>query len=88
MVGPLSLPGWASTAPRDRCAGLIAMQDEACCTYNTCGELIVIPIDISAGVSRRYVEGCPICCHPQLIHVHIDQDGNNRCGPRPNNLSA
>lgn len=39
-----------------------------------CGEDIVIPIDISAGANQEYVEDCPVCCSPNLIHVHVDDD--------------
>ena len=36
-----------------------------------CGELIVIPIDPSAGAEQQYVEDCPVCCHPNIIHVEF-----------------
>ena len=40
-----------------------------------CGEEIVIPIDLSAGDGQDYVEDCPVCCHPNLVHVRVDLDG-------------
>jgi hypothetical protein len=40
-----------------------------------CGEEIVVPIDLSAGRLQTYVEDCPVCCRPQVIHVQIDEDG-------------
>lgn len=43
-----------------------------------CGEEIVIPIDLSAGPHQQYVEDCPICCQPNVIHVEIDHDDNVR----------
>ena len=39
-----------------------------------CGEEIVVPLDISAGESQEYVEDCPVCCHPNVIHVELDGD--------------
>jgi hypothetical protein len=54
------------------------MNDEAGYTCDACGEEIVVPIDLSAGTSQVYVEGCPVCCRPNLIHVEIDEDGDVR----------
>jgi DNA-directed RNA polymerase subunit RPC12/RpoP len=51
------------------------MNGEASYTCDACGEEIVVPIDLSAGASQEYVEDCPVCCHPSLIHVEIDADG-------------
>lgn len=45
---------------------------------DACGEEIVIPIDASGGSRQDYVEDCPVCCHPSLIHVDIDSDGEAR----------
>lgn len=39
-----------------------------------CGEEIVIPLDIAAGSHQEYVEDCPVCCSPSVIHVSIDDD--------------
>jgi hypothetical protein len=38
----------------------------------TCGEWIVIPLDPSAGAEQTYVEDCPVCCNPNVVHVEID----------------
>jgi hypothetical protein len=43
-----------------------------------CGEEIVVPIDVSAGPSQEYVEDCPVCCHPNVIRVDLDDDGDAR----------
>lgn len=51
------------------------MQDEASYTCAACGEEIVIPIDLAAGESQDYVEDCPVCCRPNVIHVRVDQRG-------------
>ena len=52
------------------------MQDEMTYVCDACGEEIVVPIDASAGRRQEYVEDCPVCCRPNLIHVEIDDDGN------------
>jgi hypothetical protein len=51
------------------------MQDEASYFCDSCGEEIVVPIDLAAGDEQTYVEDCPVCCRPQVIHVTIDADG-------------
>jgi transcription elongation factor Elf1 len=43
-------------------------------TCPTCGEEIVIPLEVTAGAEQRYVEDCPVCCHPNVIHVELDPD--------------
>ena len=53
------------------------MKDEASYVCNSCGEEIVVPIDVSAGWSQEYVEDCPVCCCPNVIHVEIE-DGDVR----------
>jgi len=54
------------------------VQDEASYVCEACGEEIVVPIDLSAGESQEYVEDCPVCCRPNLVHVEIDEDGRAR----------
>lgn len=54
------------------------METEATYICDTCGEQIVIPIDLSAGSSQQYVEDCPVCCNPNVIHVEIGDDGSVR----------
>jgi predicted RNA-binding Zn-ribbon protein involved in translation (DUF1610 family) len=51
------------------------MRDEASYTCDHCGEEIVVPVDCSAGREQTYVEDCPVCCHPHVIRVSIDADG-------------
>jgi hypothetical protein len=52
------------------------MKDEASYVRDSCGEQIVVPIDLSAGTSQVYVEDCPVCCRPNVVHVEIDDDGD------------
>ena len=33
-----------------------------------------MPVDLSAGSRQRYVEDCPVCCNPNVIHVQLDGD--------------
>jgi hypothetical protein len=54
------------------------MHDESAYICAACGEEIVVPLDLSAGASQAYVEDCPVCCRPNVIHVEIDEDGEAR----------
>jgi transcription elongation factor Elf1 len=45
---------------------------------DACGEEIVIPVDLSAGKSQEYVEDCPVCCSPNVIHVEVEENGELR----------
>lgn len=54
------------------------MQEEVSYTCDSCGEEIVIPVDISAGSHQDYVEDCPVCCNPNLIHLDVDEEGQAR----------
>jgi len=54
------------------------VKDEASYLCDSCGEEIVVPIDLSAGLTQEYIEDCPVCCHPIVIHVEIEEDGDVR----------
>ena len=54
------------------------MKDEATYVCDSCGEEIVVPIDLSAGGEQEYVEDCPVCCCPNVVRVDIDVDGEVR----------
>ena len=62
----------ATSGAPSRCQ---AMQDEAAYLCDHCGEEIVVPIDVSAGEEQTYVEDCPVCCSPNVIHVVVEADG-------------
>ena len=51
------------------------LPEEAFYVCDSCGEEIVIPLDLSAGNDQQYVEDCPVCCRPNVIHVNVDDDG-------------
>ncbi len=54
------------------------MNGEASYICDACGEEIVVPVDSSAGEEQEYVEDCPVCCRPNVIHVLFDPDGEAR----------
>lgn len=59
------------------------MDNEISYICDACGEEIVIPVDPSAGADQEYVEDCPVCCHPCLIHVHIGSHGEADISAEP-----
>lgn len=58
------------------------MQHEACYLCDSCGEEIVVPLDLSAGNHQEYVEDCPVCCRPNVIQVTVEADGETRIWSR------
>lgn len=54
------------------------LSDDATYICNACGEEIVVPVDLSGGARQSYVEDCPVCCRPHVVHVEIDDDGTAR----------
>jgi len=40
-----------------------------------CGELIQLAIDPTAGADQRFIEDCPVCCHPNAIRLTLDEAG-------------
>jgi hypothetical protein len=49
-------------------------RDEAAYDCPTCGESIVIPVDPTQGSEQTFIEDCPVCCHPNLIHIELFED--------------
>ncbi|HEV7300141.1 MAG TPA: CPXCG motif-containing cysteine-rich protein [Tepidisphaeraceae bacterium] len=45
--------------------------DEGAYVCPSCGEQIEIPLDLSAGSDQEYVEDCPVCCNPNVIHLEF-----------------
>lgn len=54
------------------------MEFEASYDCDVCGESIVVPIDPTNGSEQEYVEDCPVCCHPHVLWVTVDPDGEAR----------
>ena len=52
-----------------------AVPTEAAYLCISCGEEIVIPVDVSQGSHQEYVEDCPVCCCPNVVHVEIGPEG-------------
>jgi hypothetical protein len=59
------------------------MHPEASYICNSCGEEIVVPIDLSEGSEQEYVEDCPVCCRPNVIRVTVDNDGRATVDSEP-----
>ena len=51
------------------------MQDETSYVCGSCGETVVVPVDISAGNLQTYVEDCPVCCRANIIYLEIGPQG-------------
>lgn len=60
----------------------LATGNEGSYVCDSCGEDIVIPLDISEGATQRYVEDCPVCCHPNVIEVSFDPEGRSTVSSR------
>jgi cysteine-rich CPXCG protein len=54
------------------------MKDEASYVCESCGEEIVVTIDLSAGAEQEYTHDCPVCCCPNVVRVEVDEDGEVR----------
>ncbi len=54
------------------------MENEGSYLCDSCGEEIVVPLDPLGGSVQKYVEDCPVCCHPSVICVQFDDDGEPR----------
>jgi hypothetical protein len=52
-------------------------RDEGSYVCPTCGEQIVIPLDRSGGAEQEYVEDCPVCCNPNVVHVEFLSGGES-----------
>ena len=48
------------------------------CPY--CGELVTIFIDPTGGETQTYVEDCPVCCRPWLVHAVEEEPGGYAVG--------
>lgn len=39
-----------------------------------CSEPNTTFVDISAGLTQRYVEDCQVCCRPNVLYISIDEE--------------
>ena len=62
---------------------LRSAHQEAVYICDSCGEEIVVPVDISGGSHQDYVEDCPVCCRPNEPHVDVEPDGEVRIWNEP-----
>jgi transposase-like protein len=49
---------------------VLSTEARVICSY--CGADVVIVLDPGSGTRQRYVEDCPVCCHPWTVHVRYD----------------
>lgn len=42
------------------------------CAY--CNEPSVTTVDISAGLMQDYIEDCQVCCQPNRLYIHFDEE--------------
>lgn len=61
----------------------IVFDDEAAYPCSFCGESNGIDVDRSAGRSQRYVQDCQVCCRPNVLSVHFDDDGRVQVWAEP-----
>jgi hypothetical protein len=54
------------------------MDAEVQCPY--CGEWATIFVDPSGGAEQTYVEDCPACCRPWLVHAREEERGGFAVG--------
>jgi len=59
------------------------MEDSGRYVCPSCGEEVIVPVDMSAGRDQEYVEDCPVCCAPVLLQVHVETDGSIDVVARP-----
>lgn len=76
---PRALDREALESP-DPVAGASSTSREASYSCPSCGESIVVPLDVADG-SREYVEDCPVCCSPVVLRIDSD-DGEARIHAR------
>jgi phage terminase large subunit GpA-like protein len=40
-----------------------------------CGETNQVPVDDGGPDDQAYVEDCQVCCKPNVLHIHVDREG-------------
>ena len=51
------------------------LETEAAVACPYCGETALLAVDPAGGSEQDYVEDCPVCCRPWLVHVRLDELG-------------
>lgn len=69
IIESLRAPDLQHASSKKRSIG--GAQDEGSYTCPSCGESIVVPLDPSEGDEQSYLEDCPVCCNPNMIHVEF-----------------
>ena len=72
-MNPERLNSEPAPSPSIPKAGSTSLEARYIC--DSCGEEIVVPIDVTGGSHQDYVEDCPVCCNPMVLHVDIDDAG-------------
>ena len=49
------------------------MDETADYTCPHCGETIQLAVDPTGGDEQTYIEDCPVCCNPNLLHVVFNE---------------
>jgi hypothetical protein len=39
-----------------------------------CGEVNTTFVDLSVGSQQSYVEDCQVCCRPNILYLHINEE--------------
>jgi len=50
------------------------METTADYTCAFCGEINTTFVDLSAGSQQSYVEDCQVCCRPNVLFLHVDEE--------------
>ena len=49
--------------------------DDTVYICDSCGEEVIISIDLSQGSHQQFVEDCPVCCRANVIHLEVTENG-------------
>lgn len=81
-MGIASSASYSTRMSRDE-PGFSFLPQDADYVCPACGEVIVVPLDASAGAVQDYVEDCPVCCRPNHLFLTWRPDGSVevRCEP-------
>jgi len=52
------------------------LESDASYTCPKCAQSNYVAVDPSGGNRQRFVEDCPVCCHPIDFVVTFDRDGD------------